>query len=78
MKSRLLSVTTKTRFLRTGAVHEARFVRRWNRHCERIKATYSQAEGWQQWGAPETVLAENVAAVEAWVRVIRAGFPGEA
>lgn len=68
--SKLVSVTTKVRFGKTDATYTAKFVRRCGRFLETIHATFDPGYGWQQWGASPTVLADNVPAVEAWVRSI--------
>ena len=70
--SQLVSITTKTRYLKSGTVHTARFVRRCGRFCETIHARFHPVNGWQQWGAPLSILGENVPYVEAWVRSITA------
>src|SRR5260370_40555736 len=64
--SQLVSITTKTRYLKSGAVHTARFVRRCGRFCETIYAEFDPDYGWRQWGAPLPILGENVPSVEAW------------
>ena len=68
--SQLVSITTKTRFLKSGTVYSARFVRRSGRYCETIRAEFHPDYGWQQWGAPARILSENVSAIETWVHGI--------
>jgi hypothetical protein len=61
--SQLVSITMKTRFLKSGTVYTARFVRRCGRYCETIHAQFDPDTGWQQWGAPTGILGDNVRAV---------------
>ena len=68
--TRLVSVTSTIRFTAQGIHGTARFVRRHGRRFHTIHASYDPAQGWQQWGAVDHVLADNFPAVEAWLHTL--------
>jgi hypothetical protein len=70
--SRLIAVRRPSRTERRNGA-EIVFVRRLKGRNETICAAVCY-ESWQQWGAPQTVLADNVVLVERWRRGDLAGF----